>query len=159
MTDTNQSFDILDTPYFQEQLKNVTDEVEFAAAQAEISPFGFTIDKTFCDWRLIKVQDIYAIIDDAAEPFGSHGQYNYHFFIDALCEAVTEHFSKEKYKPKKSGIVTQVSENQLDDFTHATHESLLSHGINIGEDNLVELNGVIASFLTEHCGLATKSID
>jgi hypothetical protein len=55
---------------------------------------------TIDNLSLSDASDVADVIDEAARHFGSYDSCNYKFIVDALCEAVTEHFAKKQEIPR-----------------------------------------------------------
>lgn len=95
ITGDGNQFNILETDIFKDYLTKAIDAVKSAAEDANVSPTGFEIDDAMCDCGEIETSDVADVIDEAAQHFGSYDSNNYKFIVDALCEAVTEHFAKK----------------------------------------------------------------
>lgn len=94
----HRKFEITNSSFFKDYLLKAIDAAEYAATQANVSPVGLKMDESLCDWGEIETRDVVDYIDEAASHFGNCDSENYQFIVDALCEAVTEHFAKEQYK-------------------------------------------------------------
>jgi len=92
----NEMFDVLQSDIYKNYLNQCIESVKVCAEKASVSPNGFEIDNTFCDCGEIETSDVVDIIDEAGGVFGRCGSKNYSFIVDALCEDITEHFSKKE---------------------------------------------------------------
>lgn len=81
---------------FIEGLKAAKQAVEDAANEANVSPEGFEIDGTFCDFGEIDTSGVADAIMTAAEQFGPFGSFNYSYAQDLLCIEVKKAFAAPK---------------------------------------------------------------
>ena len=91
-----EAFNIIDSVLFKDCLKKSVNEVHSAAKKAKVSPAGFTIDESLCDFGDLKTGGVVDIMDEAAAKVGIFQSRNYKYFMNAICEALSEEFSKNK---------------------------------------------------------------
>lgn len=98
---TAATFDITTTVLFKHYLGKAVEEVKDAAENAGVSPEGFTIDGSFCDFGGVKTGVVADYIDEFACHFGVNGDDNYNHIVKVMCESITTAFASEEARSVK----------------------------------------------------------
>jgi hypothetical protein len=92
----NITLDLTQAPIINNTVKQCVQEVEIACknSPAPISPQGFTIDSSLCDWHHISTEKVSTLITETAALFGSYHSNIYSNIVEFMCEQLNEYFSK-----------------------------------------------------------------
>ncbi|MEZ9700748.1 hypothetical protein AB4455_12205 [Vibrio sp. 10N.261.46.E12] len=107
-------FDITDVASYATKLHEAIDAVHKAAAEAKVSPRGFQIDDSYCDFETIKTSGVVDIIDCYASNYGNVLSTNYRHVASKMCEAITAYF-EEYSDPKTKAVISTNGKGDGDD--------------------------------------------
>lgn len=107
-------FDITDVASYGSMLHEAIDAVHKAAAEANVSPRGFQIDDSYCDFETISTSGVVDIIDGYASNYGKVLSDNYKHVASMMCEAITAYF--EDYADPKATAVFSINDEHYFEF-------------------------------------------
>lgn len=91
-------FNIRETELYKSALSDAVQEVRYAATRAGVSPKGFIVDNSFCDFTteggVISTSNLIGVVDEFACLFGKHNSDHQNYIVNALCDDINKAFSQ-----------------------------------------------------------------